>query len=614
MRDTTDLSTPEGALSNLYGQYRGRWSDRDTRHTLITRVVRGDWTAVGPDDESLENRSPNLIQVALEDTSEAASLLPSVRVKPSEGTPAAKKKAGIMEQIGASYLERSEIALLTIKSLMNLTGLGIHSWVVVPSKDGPRIEWRDPRTCFPEPDYTTLSAMRRCFFARDVYVTQLPVEYQAIFRDHYRDRNRKEVPADWKFTLLEYYTEEETIVAGIYENTAPNSLPGISLGRQNTNPSYVSVIFDVTPNEVGICPVVVGLRPTFDNEVRGQFDQVIPVLQAHIRLAALSLDYADQAVYSEMWVKDLIGPMSTGGGGFIQLGPNGAIGRVPPAVSSLSVYQELQQLMDNFHIGARWPKVRPGEVDQAIASAKFVEATAGMMNTAIRTYHLILTESFGKALRLCFEYDKLYGSDRSIAGVHKNQQFLIARNLDDIDTKAHVRVEYGLGLGRDPAQSMVLGIQASQAGFVSREFVQENFEGITDVGLERVRMDLQQLQDMVMAKLLQGLQDGSIPPEAVSEIAKARENGDNIFELFDKFVVKAQQEAMAQMVPTMGGPMPPGPDAQAGQPPPAPPDPAALLGMLAGGGPPPESMSRLSTPAGGPGSFAGTTSSSGGAP
>src|SRR3546814_16478384 len=47
--------------------------------------------------------------------------------------------------------------------------------------------------------------------------------------------------------------------------------------------------------------------------------------------------------------------------------------------------------------------------------------------------------------------------------------------------EAEIRVDYGMGLGHDPASAMVLGIQAHQSGFVSREFVQENFEGITNV-------------------------------------------------------------------------------------------------------------------------------------
>ena len=109
---------------------------------------------------------------------------------------------------------------------------------------------------------------------------------------------------------------------------------------------------------------------------------------------------------------------------------------------------------------------------------------------------------------------------------------------------------------------MVLGIQASQAGLVSTEFVQENFEGIQDVDLERRRIDLQQLRDMAFARLMQGMESGEVPASAMVKIAQARADGDDIFVLFDKFIVQPQDEAEeasltsgldgSQMMPPMG--------------------------------------------------------------
>ena len=73
---------------------------------------------------------------------------------------------------------------------------------------------------------------------------------------------------------------------------------------------------------------------------------MVGLLEAHIRLMGLVLDFADQSVYSDIWVRDLIGEMPYGGGSFIELGPSGAIGRVPPAVSSFNIQADLTNLMD----------------------------------------------------------------------------------------------------------------------------------------------------------------------------------------------------------------------------------------------------------------------------
>ncbi|MFK5284233.1 hypothetical protein ACI3PL_32105, partial [Lacticaseibacillus paracasei] len=71
---------------------------------------------------------------------------------------------------------------------------------------------------------------------------------------------------------------------------------------------------------------------------------------------------------------------------------------------------------------------------------------------------------------------------------------------------------------------------------------------------------------------------------ALIEIARARQNGEEIFSLFDKFIAAPKQENMEMQIPSgLGGaPGMPGPNPMAGMAPPMPPAPEELLG----GGPP----------------------------
>jgi hypothetical protein len=576
---------------------------------VIDAAVRGDFGLVDEFGDTVENKSPNMVQVALEDTAEAASIVPSVRVTPSKQS--AKDKAAAMERMGAAYLDLSQIELLTIRSLMDLCAYGQLSWVVELDDEvgGPVIKWRNPRFCYQEPGWRTMDSTRKALFVRQVYVSQLPLEWQAKIYTHVDKDFPSQSPEWWEdqeVTLVEVFTEHEILTAAVYQSTS-RTVPSAS------RRSYIPIELDRQETAGGICPVIVAERISLDGQPRGQFDQIVRVMEGHIRLLSTLMDYADQAVYSDVWVKDLIGTMPVGGGSYIQLGPQGAIGRVQPAVSSLQVFEELDRLMDGMHVGGRWPKVRPGEVDQSIASAKFVEATAGMMNTTIRTLHFIMKRAVEQALRVCFVVDKAKGRDRAVSGILRNQQFMIDRDVDDIDLEARVRAEYGMGLGREPAQAMVLGIQAQQAGLVSTEFVQENFEGIQDVELERRRIDVQGMRDMALARLMEGMQNGEVPISALTKIAKARMDGDDLFDLFDEYIVKPQEEQKEMQLTSGldGGVMMPG-AAPAGMlgvaPPPAPP-PEEILGGGPGG--PPESISRTSVPMGG-GSFAGVQSQMGG--
>ena len=210
------------------------------------------------------------------------------------------------------------------------------------------------------------------------------------------------------------------------------------------------------------------------------------------------------------------------------------------------------------------------------------------MNTAIRTYHQILQRQLEQALRIAFVVDKAYfPGSKSSAGILRNQEFLLDYDPKvDINTDYQVRVEYGLGLGRDPAQSAVLHIQYAQADFISKEFVQENIDGLTDVGRERARLDLEKFRAMALAKLLQGLEAGTIPEAALVDIARAREKGDDLFDLYEEHISKPAQEMQDMLLGTGLGSVPPGPPPSPEGPagptpvPPAPPGGAELLARL----------------------------------
>jgi hypothetical protein len=578
-------------LPILYSSWRSRYTDRDDRHDIIESVVSGDFTVLDEDEDEVKHHAPNLVQVALEDVSEAASLVPTIRVQPERPTQTLRAQAAAMERIGVSYLDGNKIDLLIPRTVMDYGAYGFGVWTVTPDMEQriPLIERRNPRTCYPEPGYRPGDSVRRCMFARTIYASQLPDAYRDYLQEYISmDSTLGTYTDNVKIELVEYYDEQHIILAAMWPTGG-----GTILSDTKTN--YIPVVLDTIEHDWGVCPVILEAPITLDGEFRGRYDQVIDMLYDHVKLMGLVIDYADQAVYSDVWVRDLIGKMPWGGGAYIELGPNGAIGRVPPAVNSMNVQQDIERIIDGIHLGSRWPKSRPGEIDQAIASAKFLESSVGMMNTAVRSYHLLLKRQIEHALRVAFIIDKkIFPGEHTVSGILRNQEFIETYNTSDINLNNKIRVEYGLGLGRDPSQSAVLHIQYGQNGYISKEFVQENIDGLTDVAREQARIDAQQFNDMALAKLLQGIQQGSIPDKALVDIAEARLKGESLMEVFKKFVVEPQEAAAAQMVPTgLGAPVPPGPPqqpgARPGQPPTTPP-PAAPSGL--------DLMAQMGVPAG----------------
>lgn len=592
-------------LPSLFSGWRERQVDRDMRHDLIDDIVAGRFEVFDPDEERVKSRSPNMVQVALEDTAEAASLMPTVRVQPHKGGVEAKDRAQKQEKIAGSYMSANGMDLQIPRTVMDMAAYGAGVWTVTPNtkERRPMIERRDPRTCYPEPGWRPGdTSVKAAMFVRDIYFSQLPDQHKELVL---QGASLQQAVDDFTFhpntkiVLVEYYDETEIVLAALYETAHTDLL------FKDTKLGLYPVELERVAHRAKVCPVVIGPRITLDGEWRGQFDQVLGMLDAHIRLMGMVLDYADQAVYSDVWVRDLIGEMPFGGGSYIELGPQGAIGRVPPAVNSLNIQADLAQLIDGIHLGGRWPKVRPGEVDQSIASAKFLEASAGMMNTAIRTYHQILQKMLEQAIRIAFNIDKGWFSKgmKMASGVLHNQEFLVEYSAKDIDPRNTVRIEYGLGLGRDPAQSAVLHLQYEGAEIISKEFVQENVDGLTDVSREQARIDAAKLRAMIFAKLLMSVEQGAVPDSALIEITRKREQGEDLLKIYEEHIVKPKEEAAASMVPTgLGAPVPPGPPGVAGPggQPPAGPQPGAGPAIPA----PPtgtDLLSRLSQPTAGGG-------------
>ena len=194
-------------LSSMYAAWRSRFTERDVRMETIDRIVRGEFDIFDPDEEKVSSRSPNLVQVAIEDTAEAASLVPTIRVQPEGSTATAKKVARTMEQIAVNYMDLNQVDMLIPRSIMDKAAYGMSVWTITPDFEQqiPVIERRDPRQCYPEPGFRPGDDVRKCMFTREIFFNQLPVEYQARLKDVIADYSEYDDPDEnSKVVLVEY--------------------------------------------------------------------------------------------------------------------------------------------------------------------------------------------------------------------------------------------------------------------------------------------------------------------------------------------------------------------------------------------------------------------------
>lgn len=555
------------ALLECYMDMRSRHTERDARFERVSRALRREWNLRDSAGDPLQVASVNFIKTSLEDISEASATMPTIRVRPMKPTEEAKKTASGMERIALGYLAANKIRTSIARFVMDHLAYGFVPWVVLPdyTDNRPVIYKRNPRSCYPDMPVYHSMVPRRVMFAQRVPYASLDYETQeALLERGYKAPEIRTGAKGDMCVRVEYVCPDEYIVGYLWSSSgnwysAPSRAdPLVSWGW---NPLVVHRMELATDH----VPVVICGRDTFDDEFRGLFDDVIDPQLAHAKLNAMAIDYVDQAVYSDIWARDVMGDLSFGGQGYIELGPNGAIGRIPPASSSLDVYRNLDALENGIHLGSRWPKSRPGQVDQSIASGKFVEATVGTMNTLLKTVHEKLAEGLQTTLSLCFETDLGYfpDVDQKARGQYHNEDYLWPYTpAKDIDMDNEIAVEYGLGLGRDPSESAILMMQYAERELISEEFVQENTEGLSGIDRENQRIDLQRLNKMMFAALLQSVESGEMDKGILAEVYQRRAQGEPmpaiLAELFAPPPDTGALEGQIPAVPGGAGALPPG--------------------------------------------------------
>jgi hypothetical protein len=588
------LVTDHADLGDIYADLRARYSDRDERHNKVYQVLNREWGLVDSTGDPLDIVSYNMILTALEDISEAAATMPTIRVRPAKPTKTAADESYKMTRIAISYATANKIRSTMPRFIMDHLAYGLNAWVVLPSREEKRpvIYRRNARTCFPDMPLRPSMIPDRVMFCEQVaYETLDPQDQAKIIASGYKPPNY----GSHALTRIEHITPYQYAIGYGF---------GANANLYGREPDYTSanafVLTESVPLETEHCPVVIMARDTFDDQHRGLFDHVLDPQLAHAKLLAMAIDYADQAVYSDIWARDVLGDTSWGGQAYIELGPNGQIGRVPPAASGIDLWRDVDKLEEGIHTGARWPKSRMGQVDQAIASGKFVEATVGTMNTVLKVIHEKISEALETILHLCFQTDLAYYPkiDTMARGRIHGEDYMVEYVPDrDINLDHDLDVEYGLGLGRDSSESAVLMLQYSERDLLSDEFVRENTEGLTDIGRERQRVDMEKLEKMMFAALLQGVEQGEYPKDILPDIYKRRAEGDSLAEILSEVFAPAEPEApvpgeaeMAQMAaaglpPGMppppgagGGVLPPGLAPEVS--PPVPPNPAQLLARM----------------------------------
>jgi len=481
---------------------RSHYAARDKRMIDVKSVRDGDMQSVFPDLWPKAWPKPiiaNFVDTVARDLTEVIAPLPgfncaSATMKSAE----ARKFADKRTQIAHYYIMVNELERQMLKAVDQYLTYGFVPFFIEPDFKGklPRIRTESPLYAYPEFDrFDRLQSYTKVFrkTAREIWLRypELKTAIRGPGANFNQDRADNAI-----LELIRYDDKDQTVLM----------LPA----RNN-------LVLEVIPNPVGELMIEVAVRPNgSDDDMSGQFDDVIWVQLARAYMALLGLEATEKSVQAPLAVPSDVQEFSFGADSIIRTQTPQGVRRVglelPPGA-----FQEQAMLDDEQRVGARYPDARTGNVQSSVITGQGVQALMGGFDTQIKTAQEIFAIVLRKVISKCFQTDEHYwpNTSRTIRGEHDNAPFEITyKPSKDIAGDYTINVSYGFMSGLQPNQALVFMLQLRGDKLISRDLLQRQMPFGVNLTEEQAKIDAEEVRDALKQALF-GV--GQAMPEMVAQ-------------------------------------------------------------------------------------------------
>jgi hypothetical protein len=262
-------------------------------------------------------------------------------------------------------------------------------------------------------------------------------------------------------------------------------------------PERKNLVLMDTPNHFGKVPVAIGRKPSWDDQDRGQYDDVIWPMLARNRVAMLGLQATQQTVRAPLAIPTDVQKIPFGDDAVIRTNFPEKIRRVGTDMPQ-AAWQQDALLAAEVMKGTRTPASATGDVQASIITGRGVDALNGGYDIQVATGQLVIGDALERALELAFEMDEKFWPDskKNISGVINGTPFEESYTpAKDIKGNYRVSVSYGFASGMNPNQALIFLLQLRGDQLVSRDFVQRQLPMDVDVASLQAEVDKEQTTD-----------------------------------------------------------------------------------------------------------------------
>ena len=477
-------------LVQAYEQIKARNAERDKRMRDVAMVRAGNadqvFRGLFPEGTWSKPIIANLIDVVARDVAEQAGVLPTITAAGDSSLDDTQRtKADKRTKIANYYVAASRLGTELLRGADQLGTYGFCAFRIEPNfkERRPHIHVENSMGAYYDTDrFGEVTVYCRSYFrkAGDLAAKFPEVADKILMTSAFGNR------AD-ENSLLEVvrWTDKRRTVMFI--------------------PERGGVVLAETPNKIGRVPIAIAQRPSLDGEVRGSFDDVLPVYAAKARLALLTMEAVQKSVEAPLALPQDVVNLAIGPDAIIKSNSPEKIRRVNLDVPQFA-FAENNVLADEMKLGTRFPQARAGQAEGSIVTGQGVKALMAGFDSQIKVIQSILGEAIGEAISIAFATDEAYFADvaREVSATANGVPYKLKyKPSTDINGNYGVTVEYGLMAGLDPNRALVWGLQARGDKLISRGMLRRNLPISLNAGEEERAIDIEEMRDSLKASISQ---------------------------------------------------------------------------------------------------------------
>ena len=567
---------------------RYRNAERDGRNLDVLAVRKGNIASVYPDffpDGVDANVVANFIDIVARDLSEVMAPLPAVNCSAANSvSDRARQFADKRTRIASNYFAHSDLSVQMYQGADWYLTYGFLPFFIELDEEAkmPRIRLENPVGAYPEFDRygRCIAFAKRYLMSLAELVALFPeYEYSLLGGHGYRQDLNTQVE------MIRYFDKDQSI---IYIPTKDN------------------LVLSRAKNPLGKMMIVVARKPSIDDELRGQFDDILGIQLLRNRFALLAMEAAEKSVQSPIVLPQDVQELQLGGDAVIRTANPAGVRRVELNIPA-GAFTEQTLLNQELRVGARYPESRTGNVNASIVTGQGVQALMGAFDTQIKSAQAIFASALRDVIQICFQVDELiFPEEKTIRGVDSGSPYEITYSpKKDIKGDYSADVRYGMLAGLNPAQGLIFMLQALGGGLISKDMAMRELPFTVNVTQELEKIEIESMRSSLLGSItalsqaipqmaMQG-QDASEVVRQIAAVIKARQKGQALEDVIEEVFTPQQQPvppAGAQQAVEQPSPVPAGapvggatPEIQAG-----PPDIMSLLSGISGSGTPTASV------------------------